>query len=153
MKKWVKVKDNKVIELSQSKNAKFLKKLGFQQLEVEESEKGGLYLKGTAPTWTSDEVIENEFQQDKNNRTKEMETLTVEIDGYVFQADETSQNRMCRAITVLSNSSQEITWITADNQIVNVTREQLQRALRAAVEAQTVIWHKPHNNKNNKKNQ
>jgi hypothetical protein len=34
-----------------------------------------------------------------------METLTVEIDGYVFQADEASQNRMCRAITVLSNSS------------------------------------------------
>jgi hypothetical protein len=30
MKKWVKVKDNKVIELSDGKNKKFLKKLGFQ---------------------------------------------------------------------------------------------------------------------------
>lgn len=90
MKKWAKIKDNKVIELGLGENDKFYKKLGFKQFDVEESEKGGWWRKGKAPTFTDEEIIENEYVVDKQIRDNEMTSLTVEIDGYVLQADEAS---------------------------------------------------------------
>lgn len=150
MKKWVKIKNNKVIELGIGENEKFYKKLGFNQVDVEESEKGGWWLKGKAPTFTDEEIIENEYVADKLIRDNEMTSLTVEVDGYVLQADEASQNRMVRAILVLEKK-ETIQWVTADNELVMISREQLEQALRKAVEAQTEIWGKPHWNKYNKK--
>ena len=150
MKKWVKIKDNKVIELGLGENEKFYKKLGFEQVDIEESEKGGWWRKGSAPTFTVEEVIEKEFVADKQIRDNEMASLTVEVDGYVLQADEESQNRMVRAILVLQKK-ETIQWVTADDELVMISREQLEQALRKAVEAQTEIWGKPHWNKYNKK--
>lgn len=99
---------------------------------------------------TEEEIIEREFNRDKEIRTIEMTSLTVEVDGYVLQADEESQNRMVRAILVLKNK-ETIQWITANNEFVMISKEQLEQALRKAVEAQTEIWGKPHKNKHNKK--
>lgn len=150
MKKWAKIKDNKVIELGLGENEKFYKKLGFKQVDIEESEKGGWWLKGKAPTFTDEEIIENEYVADKQIRDNEMASLTVEVDGYVLQADEASQNRMVRAILVLEKK-ETIQWVTADDELVMISREQLEQTLRKAVEAQTEIWGKPHKNKYDKK--
>ena len=57
---------------------------------------------------------------------------------------------MVRAILVLQNK-ETIQWVTADNELVMISKEQLEQALRKAVEAQTEIWGKPHWNKYNKK--
>ena len=150
MKKWAKIKDNKVIELGIGENEKFYKKLGFTEVDVEESEKGGWWLKGKAPTFTDEEIIEKEFVTDKQVRDTEIASLTVEVDGYVLQADEVSQNRMVRAILVLEKQ-ETIQWVTANDELVMISKEQLEQALRKAVEAQTEIWGKPHWNKHNKK--
>lgn len=152
MKKWVKIKkgENQASEIATGNNTKFLKKLGFQQVDVEESEKGGWWRKGKAPTFTDEEIIEKEFVSDKQIRDNEMSSLTVEVDGYILQADEVSQNRMVRAILVLEKK-ETIQWITAADDLVMISREQLEQALRKAVEAQTEIWGKPHKNKHNKK--
>lgn len=99
---------------------------------------------------TEEEIIEREFNRDKEIRTIEMSSLTVEVDGYVLQADEESQNRMVRAILVLQKK-ETIQWVTANNEFVMISKEQLEQALRKAVEAQTEIWGKPHKNKHNKK--
>lgn len=99
---------------------------------------------------TEEEIIEREFNRDKEIRTIEMSSLTVEVDGYVLQADEESQNRMVRAILVLQKK-ETIQWVTANNEFVMISKEQLEQALRKAVEAQTEIWGKPHKNKYNKK--
>lgn len=149
--KWVKFdKDgDRVQEIMEGSNPKFLKKLGFKQSLVEESEKGGWWRKGAAPTFTNEEVIENEYIADKQVRDTEMASLTVEVDGCVFQADEESQNRMMRAILVLEKK-ETIQWVTVENELVMISKEQLEQALRKAVEAQTEIWCKPHWNKYNK---
>lgn len=136
MKKWAKIKDNKVIELGLGENEKFYKKLGFKEVDVEESEKGGWWLKGKAPTFTDEEIIEKEFVTDKQVRDTEIASLTVEVDGYVLQADEVSQNRMVRAILVLEKK-ETIQWVTANDELVMISKEQLEQALRKAVEAQT----------------
>lgn len=57
---------------------------------------------------------------------------------------------MVRAILVLQKK-ETIQWVTADNELVMISKEQLEQALRKAVEAQTEIWGKPHWNKYNKK--
>ena len=56
MKKWVKFDGDRVIEMNDGSNTKFLKKLGFIEADVEESEKGGWYRKGTAPKFSDEEV-------------------------------------------------------------------------------------------------
>ena len=99
---------------------------------------------------TDEEIIESEFNRDKEIRTLEISALTVEVDGYVLQADEKSQNRMARAILVLK-SKETIQWVTVYDELIMISKEQLKQALRNAVEAQTEIWGKPHKNKHNKK--
>ena len=50
---------------------------------------------------------------------------------------------MSRAITAL-NPLESTVWVLADNNPTEVTREELQEALRLAGAAQTAIWVKPY---------
>lgn len=151
MKKWVKIKDNKVIKLGHGDNEKLYKKFGLQLLDVEESEKGGWYLKGTAPVYTEDEIIENKFIEDKKIRDEELKQLTVTYDGITVQADEVSQNRIARVIAALPKKNSKVSWLDVDNNIVEVSKEQLQYLLQEAIQLTEYIWLKPHKNKKEKK--
>jgi hypothetical protein len=79
----------------------------------------------------------------KGKRDKAMETVTVEVDGLVYNGDETSQNRMVRAIVVLTGS-QKVPWTLADNTTVEVTQTQLKKALVKAGQIQAAMWVNPH---------
>ena len=59
--------------------------------------------------------------------------------GNTFDGDETSQNRMARAIVAMTETD-TIGWVLADNSLITVTREELQEALRLAGLAMTEIW-------------
>lgn len=75
----------------------------------------------------------------KLNRQKQVESLTVEVDGMVFDGDEISQGRMARAaFTMLEGES--IGWVLANNEQVMVTKEVLTQALRLAGAKQSQIW-------------
>lgn len=145
MKKWVKFEQdgNKVLEMMESSNPKFLKKLGFIEADVEESEKGGWYRKGTAPTFTSEEVAMKQLVAAKAEREDYVSKIVVEVDGLLFDGDETSQDRMARSIIAL-DLGEKVQWVLADNSIKMVTRAQLREALRKAGEAQTAIWADPY---------
>lgn len=76
----------------------------------------------------------------KAERCDTMSCLTVTtIAGNVFNANEDSQNRMARAITIMDDI-ETIKWILADNTPYMVTRAELSEALRLAGEFQTSIW-------------
>jgi hypothetical protein len=75
----------------------------------------------------------------KEDRTEAVERIIVEVEGMMFDGDEESQSRMSRAIVSL-NPGEVTLWKLADNTAANVTREQLQAALRAAGAAQTALW-------------
>lgn len=144
--KWVKIKEgsNKVLALSDGANVNFLKKLGFVEREVEESEKGGWYLKGFAPKFTEEELAAKELLKAKEERAEYVSKIVVEVDGMKFDGDETSQDRMARSVVALNDDTETVQWVLADNTIAQVTRVQLKQALRLAGEAQTAIWANPY---------
>lgn len=78
-------------------------------------------------------------QKFKQARQAQVDAITVEVQGMVFQGDEISQTRMARAITALQ-PEETILWVLADNTAVQATREQLIEALRLAGQAQAAIW-------------
>jgi hypothetical protein len=77
-----------------------------------------------------------------------VEKATVEVDGLIFDADETSQNRLSRGITAalaLGLGPEETTeWTLADNSSAQVTVQQMARALMAAGQYQTSVWRMPY---------
>ena len=61
--------------------------------------------------------------------------------GKVFDGNETSQDRMVRAINIASISGQtETQWKLADNTIVMVTLDELKEALMLAGQEMSKIW-------------
>jgi hypothetical protein len=143
MKKWVKFDGDRVIEMNDGSNTKFLKKLGFIEADVEESEKGGWYRKGTAPKFSDEEVAMKQLLTAKAEREEYVKRIVVEVDGMMFDGDEVSQDRMARSIIAL-DLGEKVQWVLADNTIKMVTRAQLREALRKAGTAQTAIWSDPY---------
>lgn len=105
------------------------------------------------PEPTPEEIAEREkaeaLAQAKKERAEAVSKLTVTVDGMVFDADETSQNRMSRvvagaqALGVGLNTTTQI-WVLADNTVATPTVAQLAQALKLAGEAQTALWTKPY---------
>ena len=143
MKKWVKFDGDRVIEMNDGSNTKFLKKLGFIEAEVEESEKGGWYRKGSAPKFSDEEVAMKQLLTAKAEREDYVKRIVVEVDGMKFDGDEVSQDRMARSIIAL-DLGEKVQWVLADNTVAQVTRAQLREALRKAGTAQTAIWSDPY---------
>lgn len=143
MKKWVKFDGDRVIEMNDGSNTKFLKKLGFIEADVEESEKGGWYRVGTAPKFSDEEVAMKQLIAAKAEREDYVKRIVVEVDGMMFDGDEVSQDRMARSIIAL-DLGEKVQWVLADNTIAQVTRAQLREALRKAGIAQTAIWSDPY---------
>lgn len=81
----------------------------------------------------------------KNNREKVVNAIKVTTaSGNVFDGDETSQNRMARAIIGLNAQPQSpvptIVWVLADNTPVQVTAVELIEALSLAGAQQAAVW-------------
>lgn len=95
------------------------------------------------------EVVEREqLQAAKATRAALVEKSTVTVDGMVFDADETSQNRLVRGIVcsiALGLAPDETTeWTLSDNTSAQVTAQQMARALLAAGQYQTSVWRMPY---------
>ena len=120
--------------------ARYMKELG-------ELPEGALLVKPEKPL----EVIEKENEDKaKLERAQEVKSITVEVDGLIFDGDEISQDRMSRTITAAKtlNLPEETTieWTLADNSAAQVTVQQLAQALYLAGQKQTSIWRTPYNN-------
>lgn len=92
---------------------------------------------------------EVELAKAKEERAEAVSKLTVTVDGMVFDADETSQNRMSRvvagaqALGVDLNTTTQI-WVLADNTVATPTVAQLAQALKLAGEKQSELWVLPY---------
>ena len=83
-----------------------------------------------------------------SDRNIQMQSLTVVVDGHVFDADEASQGRMLRAQTVMSDT--DVTnWVLHDNTLIEADKALLLRALDAASKAQSALWAMPDDYKPN----
>ncbi len=78
----------------------------------------------------------------KQARQVAVENITVTTSaGNTFDGDETSQTRMARAILVLSSGAvSTVTWVLADNIVIQATAAELTEALAKAGAAQAAMW-------------
>ena len=104
---------------------------------------GNAYVIVAVPEPTQEELEAQALAQAKAERAAEVEALTVEVEGMVFDADETSQARMSVAASSMTDDETNV-WVLADNTIVQVTKSQLMQACRLARIAQSAVWTKPY---------
>lgn len=96
-----------------------------------------------APEPTEEEKQAQALADAKRERAKAVDRLTVEVDGMVFDADETSQARMSVAASSMTDEDTNV-WVLHDNSVVQVTKAQLLHACRLARIAQSALWTKPY---------
>ena len=84
-------------------------------------------------------VIEKDINVKYNIMTlvSEIEVIYQEV---IYQGDETSQDRMSRAINGLPDDTTTISWKAKDNSIQELTRLDLKEILFLAGQEQTRIW-------------
>lgn len=85
--------------------------------------------------------VEVARNQAKYERQQLVDAIVVDVNGKLFDGDETSQNRMARAIIALESAGQATTqWTLNTNATVEVTAAELKQALQLAGAEQTAIW-------------
>lgn len=93
---------------------------------------------GVVKTERTDETYLKQIS--KANRTTLVENIEVEYNGVIYQGDETSQDRMSRAINGLPDDTTTISWKAKDNSSQELTRLDLKEILFLAGQEQTRIW-------------
>ncbi|TMO72705.1 hypothetical protein, partial [Pseudoalteromonas aurantia] len=72
----------------------------------------------------------------KAQRAIDVAAITVEVEGLVFDGNETAQTRMARAALVMDDT-ESVSWVLADNSQTRVNKAQLVAACKAAGLEQT----------------
>ena len=93
---------------------------------------------GVVKTERTDEIYLKQIS--KANRATLVENIEVEYNGTIYQGDETSQDRMSRAINGLPDDTTTISWKAKDNSSQELNRLDLKEILFLAGQEQTRIW-------------
>ena len=92
----------------------------------------------------SQETIFEEFNllvdEWKTQREELVNNIEVLHDGVIYQGDETSQDRMSRAINALPDDVITLDWIAKDNTVHALTRMDFKAMLLNAGLQQSTIW-------------
>ena len=76
----------------------------------------------------------------KEKRQELVDAIEVVYDGIAYQGDETSQDRMSRAIVGMPTDASTIQWKAKDNSVQTLTRVDLREILFQVGQKQTEIW-------------
>lgn len=130
-------------------DVEFYTSIGMTEMEIEQSDVDDMwYVAGYAPMKSEEQKkIEEEqrlLNEAKAKRAEKVNSITVEIDGMVFDGDEKAQERMARAVIMANSLDEETEWVLHDNTVATVTAEQLKRACREAGKKQTELWVVPY---------
>lgn len=91
------------------------------------------------PKVTQEDLDKQAREAFKQDREEAVKNIKVEVDGMIFDGDETSQTRMSRAIQLMSDTDTTL-WVLADNTQIQATKAQLSEALKLAGAEQTRLW-------------
>lgn len=85
------------------------------------------------------QIADTKRERFKSKRAENVASIAVEVDGLVFDGDEQSQQRMVRAILLMTDSDTQ-RWVLANNAVANVTKAQLTQACLLAAAQQSDLW-------------
>lgn len=109
------------------------------------AELGVTYSVAPDPEPTEEEKKAQKLEEAKKQRAEQVAAIKVDVDGMLFDGDETSQSRMARALEVASITGMKSTvWVLADNTVATVTVEQMQKALSQAMLQMGELWTIPY---------
>jgi len=80
------------------------------------------------------------YKRYKTKRNEEVNNLIIELNDIPFNADETSQLRISRAIQILENDDDTLQWIDANNNIQTLTKLDIKQGLLLAGQKQSEIF-------------
>lgn len=91
--------------------------------------------------WVEDVNLKKqyEYNQWKAERQSKVDNIEVELNGVVYQGDETSQTRVARAVSAMEDID-TVMWVAKDNSVNELSKEDLKYILREAGIKQTLIW-------------
>lgn len=93
---------------------------------------------------SDEQIAEVALAKAKQVRKQEVDAIIVTTAaGRSFDGHEDAQNRMARALLGLSDTD-TMPWVLADNSIAQVTKAELQEALRLSGTTMTELWVKPY---------
>lgn len=85
-------------------------------------------------------TIKEKRRASKEKRVQDVTSISVTTSaGNTFDGDECSQDRMCRAVAIMS-ASESIEWTLADNTVILVKKAELKEALELAFRQQSALW-------------
>lgn len=151
MKKYAKIEipERHIVSVGLGNAVEFYESIGMALVDVEQSDiDGSWYVAGYAPMKSEkqrqEEIKAEVLASAKAERATAVASITVEVDGMVFDGDEKAQERMARAVTLADSPEETTEWVLHDNTIAIVTAEQLRKACKLAGKAQTALWTKPY---------
>lgn len=150
MRLYAKIEDEsrKTVSVGTGTNIDFYESIGMTLMDVEQGWDGSWYVAGYAPAKPKDVAEAEALAQAKAERAAAVASITVTVDGMVFDGDEVAQERMARTVTAatatVASMDDTTTWVLHDNTVAQVTIRQLATALRLAGEAQTALWTRPY---------
>lgn len=146
MKYFAKIEDKEIMRVSvgTGTNHTFYQSIGMTFMDVEQGYDGQWYVAGYAPVKPQELIEAEALAQAKAERAVAVASITVEVDGMVFDGDEKAQERMNRAVTLADSPEETTEWVLHNNTVAVVTAEQLRKACKLAGKAQTVLWTKPY---------
>lgn len=80
-----------------------------------------------------------EYNQWKAERQSKVDNIEVELNGVVYQGDETSQTRVARAVSAMEDTDTTM-WVAKDNSVNELSKADLKYILKEAGIKQTLIW-------------
>lgn len=91
--------------------------------------------------WDIDEVAERQrlYESWKAERQSKVDNIEVELNGVIYQGDETSQTRIARAVSVMEDTDTTM-WVAKDNSVNELSKADLKYILKEAGIKQTLIW-------------
>jgi len=111
-------------------------------------DKGDYYEVVKIPDPTPEELEEQQLEIAKAEIAEAVSKIKVEVDGMIFDGDETAQTRMSRTISAAQAlgvpDTETRTWVLADNTVAEPTIAQLAKALKLAGDEQTRLWTVPY---------
>lgn len=92
-------------------------------------------------TWIEDINLKKEYKynQWKAERQLKVDNIEVELNGVIYQGDETSQTRIARAVSVMEDTD-TVMWVAKDNSVNELSKADLKYILKEAGTKQTLIW-------------
>lgn len=92
-------------------------------------------------TWIEDIKLKKEYKynQWKAERQLKVDNIEVELNGVIYQGDETSQTRIARAVSVMEDTDTTM-WVAKDNSVNELSKADLKYILKEAGIKQTLVW-------------